>query len=280
MKKFTIILLLSVLFSSPAHAFSVGSGSFPDLEFVAETQIPGPAEQTMSLCYVTRDFRILGYTIASNILGYALADDGCATQPDRRFSAEQMETAQSLNLIDASIPAEARNGLKRNVQNYGVWVAICLGLIAVIIRRIKSLMGLDLRGPMRKKAAHRILTTMCYVGKCDGMVASGEIATIGKAAKRLTRRNFQPAEIIRITDHIDMNLTEQDYIDFGKGLRDSEKDVMMQGAFYVALESGRLLPSEHDFLSALAHGIGMPGEDFRRVMNVAITDLDTYPPNL
>lgn len=280
MRRFLSILVLSVLFSNPAHAFTAGTGIFSDLEFVAETRIPGPGEQTMSLCYVTRDFRIFGYALTSDIVGYALGEDRCAGKIDRLFSAEQMETAQSLNLIDSSLPIEARNTLQRTVQNYGIWAALALGLIAVIIRRIKSLLGMDLRGAMRKKAAQRILSAMCYVGKCDGIVASSEIALIGKTALRLTRRNFLAADIIRMTDHIDLDLSAADYINFGKGLRDSEKDVMMRGAFYIALASGRILPSEHEFLSNLAHGIGMPGEDFRRVMNLALTDLDTYPPKL
>ncbi|MEO1579855.1 MAG: TerB family tellurite resistance protein, partial [Pseudomonadota bacterium] len=155
-----------------------------------------------------------------------------------------------------------------------------LGMIAIIIRRIKSLLGYDLRAPMRKKASERILTAMCYVGKCDGIVASNEIALIRKAASRLTRRNYVAADVIRITDQIDMNLSAQDFIDFGRGLRDREKDVMMLGAFYVALSSGRILKSEHEFLTQLSHGIGMPAEDFRRVMNIALEDLDRYPPNL
>lgn len=280
MKRLFLVLMLSLAFSTQAQAQTAGTGTFSDLEFVAETRIPGPDDQIMSLCYVTRDFRILGYTLVSDILGYALAQNRCASAADRPFSAEQMQTAQSLGLIDADIPAIAANDLQRNVQNYGLWVALSLGLVAVIIRRIKSLMGLDLRGPMRKKAAQRILTVLCYVGKCDGIVAAGEIALIRKTAQRLTRRNYTAAEIIHITDHININLTGQDYIDLGKGLRDSEKDIMMQGAFYVALASGRILPAEHAFLSELAHGIGMPGEDFRRVMNIALTDLDTYPPNL
>ena len=280
MKRFTTLLLLCVLLSSPAYAFTANTGMFPDLEFVDQTQIPGPDNTKMSLCYVTNDFRILGFTLTSDITGYALADDRCASEPDRSFSAEQMETAQSLNLVDPTIPTEPKNGIRRTVQNYGIWVALALGLIAVIIRRLKSILGLDPRARMRKKASKRILDVLCYVGKCDGMVASNEIALIGQTARRLTRRNVLAADIIRITDHLDMNLSSQDFINFGKGMRDSEKDTMMQGAFYVALASGRILPAEHEFLSNLAYGIGMPGEDFRRVMNLAIADLDNYPPNL
>lgn len=277
MKRFLFVLLLSLVAGAPAQAFTTGSGMFSDIEYVADTQIPGP-DGVMALCYATRDFRIFGYTLSSDIVGYALSSDGCVASADRPFTKEQMETAQSLNLVDASIPSDAKNSFERNLRNYGIWIALGLGLIAVIIRRIKSLMGFDLRGPMRKKASQRILTAMCYVGKCDGIVTAAEISLIGKAARRLTRRNVQAADVIRITDHIDMNLSPQDFIDFGKGLRDSEKDVMMRGAFYIALSSGRILPSEHEFLSDLAHGIGMPGEDFRRVMNVALDDLDTYPP--
>lgn len=273
-----ITLLLSLLLGNAAQAFIPSTGTFTELEPVAETQIPGASGEVMSLCHVTSTVRILGLPLFSDITGYALSSDGCQLSLDRPFTKEQMETAQSLNLVDPNLPSTARNDFERNVKNYGIWVVLVLGLLVVIIRRLRSILGLNPRAPMRKKASQRILTAMCYVGKCDGMVAANEIALISRAARRLTRRNVEAAEVIRITDHIDMNLTKQDYIDFGRGLRDSEKDVMMRGAFYVALSSGRLLPSEHEFLSELAHGIGMPGEDFRRVMNLALADLDAFPP--
>ncbi len=277
MKRFIVAFFLSVLVTSPAYAFTADSGMFDDLEYVADTNIAAPSGQELALCHQTRDLRILGYTLSSNIIGYVLAVDKCAGQAERPFSQQQMETAQSLNLIDASLPSVAENSLQRNIQNYGIWIAICLALVAVILRRLKSLMGLDPTSPMRKKAAQRILTAMCYMGKCDGIVASNEISTITKTASRLTRQKVQSNEVVRISDHIDMDLTPQDFLDFGKGLRDSEKDTMMRGAFVVALASGRIIPSEYEFLTNLAHGIGMPGEDFRRVMNTALSDLDLYP---
>ncbi|MGJ8587667.1 MAG: TerB family tellurite resistance protein [Yoonia sp.] len=276
MKRFIVALFLSFLVSGPAQAWTSDSGSFSGLEYVADTEIAAPNGAPLSLCYETRDLRILGYNVSSNILGYVLSSDRCTGQIERPFSQQQMETAQSLNLIDASLPSGARNSMQRTIQNYGIWVAIALALFAVIWRRMKSLLGLDPTAPMRKKATQRILTAMCYVGKCDGIVASNEIALITKAASRLTRTNIQSTEVIRITDHIDLNLTPQDFVDFGKGLRDSEKDVMMRGAFFVALSSGRVIPGEYAFLTNLAHGIGMPGEDFRRVMNLALEDLDIY----
>jgi hypothetical protein len=276
MKRFIVALLLSFLMTGPAQAWTANSGSFSGLEYVADTEIEAPSGAPLSLCHETRDLRILGYTVSSNILGYVLSSDRCTGQIERPFSQQQMETAQSLNLISASLPSVARNSLQRTIQNYGIWVAIALALVAVIWRRMKSLLGLDPTAPMRKKATQRILTAMCYVGKCDGIVASNEIALIAKAAGRLTRTNIQSAEVIRITDHIDLDLTPQDFVDFGKGLRDSEKDVMMRGAFFVALSSGRIIPGEYAFLTNLAHGIGMPSEDFRRVMNLALEDLDIY----
>ncbi len=278
MTRFMITLLLSMILGNPAQAFTAGTGTFTELEFVAETQIPDATGEVMSLCHVTRNVRLFGFALISDITGYALSSDGCQGSLDREFTKEQIETAQSLNLVDPALPSTAENDLRRNISNYGIWVAVVLGLLAVILRRVRSILGLNPAGPMRKKASQRIVTAMCYVGKCDGMVAANEIAMISRAAKRLTRRPVEAAEIIRITDHIDMNLTKQDYIDFGKGLRDSEKDVMMRGAFYIALSSGRLLPAEHEFLSELAHGIGMPGEDFRRVMNLALVDLEDFPP--
>jgi hypothetical protein len=280
MKKFVLITLFAALFAGPAHAFTNDTGNFDGLEFVAETAIPGPDVNFMSLCYVTRDFKILGIMLTSDIKSYALADDGCVSEPSREFSVEQMTTAQSLGFISADIPAEARNDVQRNVQNYGLWVAIALGLIAVIIRRIKSLLGYDLRGPMRAKASTRILTAMCHVGSASGVMASTDIAIVSKAVRRLTRRDYQNTDVVRTADHLDLNLTPQDYIAFGKGLRDHEKDLMMQGVLFVALANGRIERAQYEFASELAHGLGMPGEDFRRVMNIALADLDDYPVNL
>ncbi len=279
MKNLAIAVLFVIAFAMPAQALTANSGQFQQLEFVADTDIPGLGDAKMSLCYVTSDFKILGYTLTSNIQGYALSSDGCQSEPDRLFSAEQMTTAQSLNLIDANIPVIARNSLERNVRNYGLWVAIGLGLLAVIIRRIKSLMGFDPRGPMRNKAAQRILSAMCYTAKCDGLVGSNELKLISRTARRLTGRVYQPTDIIRIADHIDMDLSPQDYVAFGKGLRDREKDTMMHAVLFIAVASGRMLPSEYTFVSQLAHGLGMPGEDFRRVLNIALADMDTYISN-
>ncbi|MDX8351784.1 TerB family tellurite resistance protein [Cognatiyoonia sp. IB215182] len=273
-----LLTLFLALISYPAHAFTNDTGYFDGLEFVADTTIPGPDINAMSLCYVTRDLKILGLTLTSDITGYALADDGCVSEPLRPFSEEQMITAQSLELIPADIPAQARNDLTRNLKNYGLWAAIGLALIAVIIRRIKSLLGYDLRGPLRAKASSRILTTMCYAGSAAGVMASNDIAIVAQAARRLTRRNYQPQDIIRIADHLDPGLDAQDYIDFGRGLRDREKDIMMQGVLYVAMANGRMLPGQYAFSTELAHGLGMPAEDFRRVMKNAMIDLDRFPP--
>ena len=280
MKKFIFITFLAAMIAGPAHAFTNETGYFDGLEFVAETTIPGPDVNNMSLCYVTRDLKILGLTLTSDIKGYALADDGCASKPLRLFSEEQMTTAQSLELVAANIPAQAGNDLTRNLKNYGLWIAIALGLIAVIIRRVKSLMGFDLRGPIRAKASVRILSSMCYVGGASGVMASGDLTVVSQAARRLTRRNYQPQDVIRVADQLNPNLTEQEYIDFGKGLRDREKDIMMCGVLYVAMAKGRIMPDQYAFATALAHGIGMPGEDFRRVMNIALADLNQFPPNL
>lgn len=278
MHKFLIVLMISLLGASGAQAQSWDSGMKQGLEFVAETGISSPAGEPLFLCHVTRDLRIFGLNITSEITGYGLSLDRCESGPERLFSAEQMETAQSLGLVDTRLPTVPENSLSRKLQNYGIWVAIGLALIAVILRRLKSLLGLDPNGRMRKKATNRLLKTLCYVGKVDGIISSQEIALIGRTARRLSQRNIESSEIVRLADKLDMNLTTQDFINLGVGLRDSEKDRIMRGAFYVALSSGRLLPAEHEFLSNLAHGIGMPGEDFRRIMNLALNDLDTYPP--
>lgn len=277
MTRLILPFLFAVLLSGPAHAITEDSGLFDELDYIGDTNLVGSDGEFLALCYETSDFKVFGLSISSNVEGYGLSSDRCATL-DQQLTTVQMEAAQSFNLIDPSLPAEPANSLQRNLGNAAIWFVIAVGMVWVIFRRTKSLLGFDVRRPMRRKASDRILGVMCYVGSCDGIVESHEIALICQTAQRLTRRSYKPAEVIHISDHVDLNLSLQDYINFGKGLWDSEKDVMMRAVFYIALASGRVLPSEHQFLKGLAMGIGMPGEDFRRVMNIAFSDLDRYPP--
>lgn len=273
MKQVFLAGLVWIGLMAPAQAFVGESGYFDGLVHVDETRIPGPADAPLSLCHTTYDFRVLGVTLTRRVTGFALSSDGCAAVVERLITAEQVTTAQSLGLIDSDIATLDDNDLRRNLLTYGLWVAVGLALIAVVIRRVKSLLGGDPSAPMRKKAAGRVLSAMCHVGKCDGIVASAEVALIGDMIQRLTGRSYPASEIMRLADHIDLNLQPQDYIAFGKGLRDREKDVMMRGVLSIAIASGRIFPAEYEFATNLAHGLGMPGEDFRRVLDLAIADM-------
>jgi hypothetical protein len=278
MSRFLVALFVALLLASPARAFGEGTGLFEDFEFVDRTTVAAGGESGIALCYSTNDIRFLGYTVFSDITGYALVSEACAGEVAQRLTPADMQELRDSGQISPSIPLIARNSLQRNLTNYGLWAAIILGLIAVIIRRVKSLLGYDLRGPLRRKTTQRIIKALCHAGQCDGVIDSHDIALIRKTAARLTRRALRTADIVKVADKIDARLTPQDYVALGNGLRDGEKDVMMQAVFYLTLQNGRLLPSEYEFLTGLAYGIGMPGEDFRRVMNVALGDLDLYPP--
>lgn len=278
MPRFLVAFFVGFLLASPASAFGESTGLFEDFEFVDTTTIEAAGESGIALCYTTNDIRFLGYTIFSDISGYALVGDACEGEVARRLTPADMQELRDTGQIDASIPLIAANDLARNLTNYGFWIAVILGLVAVIIRRVKSLLGYDLRGPLRRKTTQRIIKALCHAAQCDGVIDSHDIALIRKTAARLTRRALRAADIVKVADKIDGKLTPQDFIALGNGLRDGEKDVMMQAVFYLTLQNGRLLPTEYEFLVRLAHGIGMPGEDFRRVMNVALGDLDLYPP--
>lgn len=278
MMRFSFVLLTSCFLGAPVLAAGENSGLFEDLEFVAETSISSAGVQELSLCHTTDDVRLFGVTVFSNITGYALAADACSGEIIQRLSPDDIRNAQAAGTIDQAIPVIAKNDVGRNLTNYGVWLAVIMGLVAVIIRRVKALMGYDLRGPLRRKTTQQIIKAMCHAGQRDGIVDSREIALIRRTAQRLTRRAIRPSEIVKAADKAKGSLTETDYINFGRGLRDGEKDIMMRAVFYVTLASGRLFPAEYEFLIGLAHGIGMPGEDFRRVMNDALGDLDRYPP--
>jgi hypothetical protein len=278
MTRFSFVFLVACLFGLPAFAVTENTGLFEDLEFVGETTVATPGQAQIALCHTTDDVRLLGFTLFSNITGYALATESCTGELVQRLTADDIRSAQAAGTIDPAIPVIAKNDVRRNLTNYGVWIAVIMGLVAVIIRRVKALLGYDLRGPLRRKTTQQIISAMCHAGQRDGIIDSREIALIRRTAQRLTRRAIRPSEIVKAADKAKDNLTENDYINFGRGLRDGEKDILMRAVFYVTLASGRLYPAEHEFLTGLAYGIGMPGEDFRRVMNDALGDLDLYPP--
>ncbi|WP_342076673.1 TerB family tellurite resistance protein [Yoonia sp. SS1-5] len=248
-----------------------------DLEFVDMTKIPGNDGTMMALCHQTRGITIFDYPITNDILAYVLASNECAGPEIRSFSTEQMTTAQSLNLVSQDIPPIAGNTLQRNAQTYGVLIGAALILFWLIWRGLKALFGLNPSSPLRKKAAHSIMSALCHAAKCDGLVSSREVRLIGRTMDRLTRRKFADAEIVRLADRVHLNLTPQDYINFGKGLRDREKDVMLQAVLYITMAGGRMLPSEHKFATELAHGLGIPAEDFRRVLYQAFEDMEANP---
>ncbi|SFR47055.1 Tellurite resistance protein TerB [Yoonia tamlensis] len=276
MNRLIVAVFLYCTLSTAALAQTDAVIREPGLEFVAETLIPGADDTMMSLCYVTENLVVFGLVLTSDVQGYALASDRCNTTYDQLYPEEKIIAAQALGLISADIKPKAGNDWKHNLGIYGLLVSGCLGLIAVIIRRIKSLLGYDLRGPMRKKAALRILSAMCHMAKCDGLVDSIELTHIRTTIRRLTGRNYPTSEIIQMVSAIDMSegLNEHHFIAFGKGLRDREKDLMMQGILSVAIASGRLIPVEHAFATELAYGLGIPGEDFRRLLDqVLATEL-------
>ncbi len=285
MKNPIVVLLVLLVFGTPATAFTLDDlwayspveFAVTDLEFVAPTDIPSESEGMMSLCYRTRGVDVFGYSITDDVVGYVLANEACAGSEIREFSTDQMETAQSLELIDPSIPSVAHNSFERNLRTYGVLIVVSLFLIIVIFKRLKSLLGLNADAPMRKKAANRILSALCHAAKCDGLVSSREVRLIGRIMKRLARRDYAAADIMRLSDRVHVNLSQQDYIDFGKGLRDREKDTMLLGVLYITMAGDRMLPAEYEFATDLAHGLGIPAEDFRRVLYEAFADREANP---
>lgn len=143
-----------------------------------------------------------------------------------------------------------------------------------MIRRIASQLGFPAAARLRKTAAVRILSAMCHVSKCDGIIAPAEVALISDTIQRLTGRSFAPAEIMQLADQTRKQLTPQDYAAFGTGLRKAEKAVMIHGVLAIAMASGRIFPAEYVFVTALAQGLGLQGADVRRLLGLAIADMN------
>jgi len=273
----TIKILLAAFFmgiwsSTPAHAHVGDTGFFNDLTFVAQTRIAGPAQHDLALCHTTYDFRLLGLAVTRQITGFALSIDRCQSLPGLPLTTDEFLTAQSLGLIDASVPLPDQSGWQSWLHQYGLWAAVGLAMFAVVIRRMKALLGIAQASQLRKRAAKRILAAMCHVSKCDGVVTAAEIALIADTAQRLTGRVFSVSEISHLVEQAD---PVRDHVAYGHGLRDHEKDLMLRGVLSIAIASGRIFPEAYEFAISLAHGLGIPAKDFRRVLRLAISDMNT-----
>lgn len=259
------------------RSFSLDPLVVTEFEFVATTQIPSQSDGMMALCYLTRGAKFGDFPITNTIIDYVLVSENCTGTEVRPFSTDQMITAQSLNLIDPSIPTTAQNSFDRTVRSYGILIVLGLLMLLVVFRRIRSLLGLRRGSPLRRKAANRVLSALCHAAKCDGLVTSREVAVIARTMARLTKRHYNPKDIMRLADRVHVNLTFEDYAAFGKRLRDREKEVMLQGVFYITMEGDRMLPIEYQFVTDLAHALGIPAEDFRRILYLAFDDREANP---
>lgn len=272
MKNLLPVLMLWLGLAAPAHSAGAETGYVVGLDYVAQTSIPGPDGAFYALCHTSRELKLLGLTLTRTVTGFALSQNGCLSASDRIFTADQVMIAQSLGLVDSDVAVTTRHDGRTVLAQYGLWIVVALALLAVIIRRMRSILGYVPGAALRKKAMRRILLAMCHVAKCDGIVAAAELSLIGETIRRLTGRAIPASEIIRIVDQIGDVPSPAQCIGLGQGLFDYEKDVMIRAVLSVAIASGRIFPAEYQFATDLAHGLGMPAEDFRRVLHMAISD--------
>jgi tellurite resistance protein len=152
----------------------------------------------------------------------------------------------------------------------GLWLLIVL-LFAFVVFALSPRLRF---GRMRRGVAQRILRVMAHVAQCDGPAAPQDIALILDTARRLTGQRLRGSDVLRLMRQLDPEMTEADYLALGLGLRDQDKEVMLQAALTIAMSSGRIYPGAYHFVIALAQGLGIPGADFRRIMQKTIAEMN------
>ncbi|WP_299354065.1 TerB family tellurite resistance protein [uncultured Shimia sp.] len=258
---FTIILTSQ---TAEARRGGNNSGHYETLTFVSETAIVREAEGPMALCHLTRKRYIafIDYWVSSK--GYVLAANNCNVESFYKVTADDVLMAQSIGMIPDSIPAEASMSISEFAK--GSWGAALAILLAVLV-------GIKLyRQAMRKRGrkgemgnispqASAFLDAICHAAKADGDIDPSEIQVISEIASQATGQNFGPAQIKRIIQQAERNLTDAQYRSFGKDLSRHQKLMLVEAVLATVTADGKITKDEHTFLSKLAGALGVTGAE-------------------
>lgn len=246
-------------FATQAEARRGGYSTAQELLFVAPTAL-GTEETPLALCHLVETNAVIFVNFWRSMEGYALAENGCATDSYREFNADMLELAQTVGAIAPDIPLVPKLTISEIAGGFWGFGVIGLLLVFAALKAAKSAarkkqrLGLMAGGTSGAKA---ILDAMCHAAQCDGRAGDSEIATIKSVAEEMTGEVFTAQTIRHMASLATTGLNDAGFKALIKGCSKEEQLDMMRGVLLVVAADGQFDGKEKAFVGGLAKAMKM-----------------------
>jgi len=243
-------------------------GSSESSSFVAETTITAADGQLLSLCHLTKKTHILFAGIWRSSIGYVLADNRCDTDGYYKVKPGFLAAAKLNGELAAEIPDQPSMSSNEIISGFWGLGAIAALIIFGLVSAKKRKARADLRSSEMTGAsptAIKILDAMCHVAKADGRLNAGEIAMMADLSQQMTGTAFDSDRIRRMYDLAEAKLTPAQYKNFGKGLADGDKRMVMKAVLMMAGSDGNIDKKEMEFVQKLAAGLKIGSNEVKAI---------------
>jgi hypothetical protein len=266
MRSFLFGLLAIVFMSSFATQAEArrggGYATAQELLFVAPTEL-GTDERPLALCHLVETNSVIFVNFWRTMEGYALAENGCATDSYRQFDADLLEVAQTVGAIDPDVPLVPKLTIAEIAGGFWGFGAIGL-LLAFLALKARTTRGrkkqrLDLMDGATP-SAKAILDAMCHAAQCDGRAGETEIATIKSVAEEMTNLAFTLQTIRHMTSLATTGLNDAGFKALIKGRNKEDQLDMMRGVLLVVAADSQFDGKEKEFVGGLAKAMKMAPE--------------------
>lgn len=245
-----------------------GWGTSESSSFVAETTITAADGQLLSLCHLTKKTHILFAGIWRSSIGYVLADNRCDTDGYYKVKPGFLAAAKLNGELAAEIPDQPSMSSNEIISGFWGLGAIAALIIFGLVSAKKRKARADLRSSEMTGAsptAIKILDAMCHVAKADGRLNAGEIAMMADLSQQMTGTAFDSDRIRRMYDLAEAKLTSAQYKNFGKGLADGDKRMVMKAVLMMAGSDGNIDKKEMEFVQKLATGLKIGSNEVKAI---------------
>lgn len=242
------------------------------LSFVAETNIPGPGGDALSLCHYHTVHSVYWVPRWSTSQGYVLSDTGC--EGTGYFDMPGVIEASFANgEMPDGVPATPRFTPMQIVTGF-TW-PLGLGFLVLLSaatrlrsnRRYKSqsaermeVLGLE-DGP-----TFRFIDAMLHAANADGEAQQEEVEFIKAKAIEVTGLAYTNEHISWAITHTDRFKRKADLERFGKGLTVDQKRMVLRAALAVVASDQHMSRSEKKFIELLTQGLKLGKNDLQEIL--------------
>jgi tellurite resistance protein len=267
--RITALAILAASLSLPVEARTTAgiSGSYEFMEFVADYAAPAglTGGKTLSLCHLIGKTHAFYIPIHFASKGYVLAENRCETGNYLPFPADQFSLARATGAIPALTPDQPSIGLARQLPPFGLGLLLLIGAAAGMRRMRRSQFY---RNDLSELPTHvqRVLSVACHAARSDSDVGDEKIDMIAAIVQRTTDVEVKASQIRRVVANCEKSLQQQDFMQFGKGLAATQKELLLKVALIVVGSDGAMNKGEQKFLSGLASGLSISTQRFQRIV--------------